>query len=235
MAKVIILSGAGISAESGISTFRDSGGLWENHKIEDVCMLGCLEKNRVETLNFYDSRRVELKDKEPNHAHKVIANLKEKYKDKIAVITQNVDDMFEKAGCVDVLHLHGFLKEVKCESCENIVNISYEKQLGSFVVCPKCDNFLRPNIVFFGEMAPKYQDMFMEFNDCEVLVIIGTSGAVINTDMFLNPDIKISILNNIEPSDYLMEELYTKVLHKEATKAIDEIAFDIEEFLTNGK
>ncbi|MGE0052426.1 MAG: Sir2 family NAD-dependent protein deacetylase, partial [Arcobacter sp.] len=73
MAKIIILSGAGISAESGISTFRDSGGLWENHKIEDVCMLGCLEKNRVETLNFYDSRRVELKDKEPNHAHKVIA------------------------------------------------------------------------------------------------------------------------------------------------------------------
>lgn len=235
MAKVIILSGAGISAESGISTFRDSGGLWENHKIEDVCMLGCLEKNRVATLNFYDSRRVELKDKEPNHAHKVIANLKEKYKDKIAVITQNVDDMFEKAGCVDVLHLHGFLKEVKCESCENIVDISYEKQLGSFEVCPKCDNFLRPNIVFFGEMAPKYQDMFMEFNDCEVLVVIGTSGAVINTDMFLNPDIKLSILNNIEPSDYLMEELYTKVLHKEATKAIDEIAFDIEEFLRNGK
>lgn len=235
MAKVIILSGAGISAESGILTFRDSGGLWENHKIEDVCMLGCLEKNRVETLNFYDSRRVELKDKEPNHAHKVIANLKEKYKDKIAVITQNVDDMFEKAGCVDVLHLHGFLKEVKCESCEKIVDISYEKQLNNFEVCPKCDNFLRPNIVFFGEMAPKYQDMFMEFNDCEVLVIIGTSGAVINTDMFLNPDIKLSILNNIEPSDYLMEELYTKVLHKEATKAIDEIAFDIEEFLTNGK
>ncbi len=235
MAKVIILSGAGISAESGISTFRDSGGLWENHKIEDVCTAGCLEKNRVETLNFYDSRRVELKDKKPNHAHKVIANLKEKYKDKIAVITQNVDDMFEKAGCVDVLHLHGFLKEVKCESCENIVNISYEKQLGSFEFCPKCDNFLRPNIVFFGEMAPKYQDMFMEFNDCEVLVVIGTSGAVINTDMFLNPDIKLSILNNIEPSDYLMEELYTKVLHKEATKAIDEIVFDIEEFLTNGK
>lgn len=235
MAKVIILSGAGISAESGISTFRDSGGLWENHKIEDVCMLGCLEKNRVKTLNFYDSRRVELKDKEPNHAHKVIANLKEKYKDKIAVITQNVDDMFEKAGCVDVLHLHGFLKEVKCESCEKIVDISYEKQLNNFEVCPKCDNFLRPNIVFFGEMAPKYQDMFMEFNDCEVLVVIGTSGAVINTDMFLNPDIKLSILNNIEPSDYLMEELYTKVLHKEATKAIDEIVFDIEEFLTNGK
>ena len=235
MAKVIILSGAGISAESGISTFRDSCGLWENHKIEDVCTAGCLEKNRVVTLNFYDSRRVELKDKEPNHAHKVIANLKEKYKDKISVITQNVDDMFEKAGCVDVLHLHGFLKEVKCESCENIVDISYEKQLDSFEVCPKCDNFLRPNIVFFGEMAPKYQDMFMEFNDCEVLVVIGTSGAVINTDMFLNPDIKLSILNNIEPSGYLMEELYTKVLHKEATKAIDEIAFDIEEFLRNGK
>lgn len=235
MAKVIIISGAGISAESGISTFRDSYGLWEKHKIEDVCTIGCLEKNRKATLDFYDLRRTELKNKEPNHAHKVISKLKEKYKNKIAVITQNVDDMFERAGCKEVIHLHGFLRELRCESCENIIDITYEKQYLNYEFCPNCNNLLRPNIVFFGEMVPKYQEMFMEFNDCEFLVVIGTSGAVINTDMFLNPDIKISILNNIEPSDYLIEELYTKVLHKKATIAIDEIAFDIENYLENLK
>ena len=234
MAKVIILSGAGISAESGISTFRDGGGLWEKHKIEDVCYAGCLEKNRKLTIDFYNSRREELKDKKPNHAHKVIAKLKDKYKEQIAVITQNVDDMFEKAGCYEVLHLHGFLRELRCEKCENIVDIAYEKQDMTNKNCPKCQNHLRPNIVFFGEMAPKYQDMYKEFDDCEFFVVIGTSGAVINTDMFLNPDIKVSILNNLEPSGYLMEEVYTKVLHKKATEAIDEIAFDIEDFLNEG-
>lgn len=231
MAKVIILSGAGISAESGISTFRDSGGLWENHRLEDVCTAGCLEKNRKITVDFYDSRRVELKDKEPNYAHKVITDLKNRYKDKIAIITQNVDDMFEKAGCNDVLHLHGFLREVRCQNCEEIFDIAYEKQDLAFTSCPKCQGKLRPNIVFFGEMAPKYQQMYKEFDDCEFFVVIGTSGAVINTDMFLNPDIKVSILNNLEPSGYLMEEVYTKVLHKKATEAIDEIANDIEEYL----
>lgn len=231
MAKVIILSGAGISAESGISTFRDSGGLWENHRLEDVCTAGCLEKNRELTVDFYDSRRVELKDKEPNYAHKVITDLKNRYKDKIAVITQNVDDMFEKAGCRDVLHLHGFLRELRCQSCKEIFDIAYEKQDLAYISCPKCQGKLRPNIVFFGEMALKYQQMYKEFDDCEFFVVIGTSGAVINTDMFLNPDIKVSILNNLEPSGYLMEEVYTKVLHKKATEAIDEIANDIEEFL----
>lgn len=231
MAKVIILSGAGISAESGISTFRDSGGLWENHRLEDVCTAGCLEKNREITVDFYDSRRVELKDKEPNYAHKVITDLKNRYKDKIAIITQNVDDMFEKAGCSDVLHLHGFLRELRCQNCDEIFDIAYEKQDLALTSCLKCQGKLRPNIVFFGEMAPKYQQMYKEFDDCEFFVVIGTSGAVINTDMFLNPDIKVSILNNLEPSGYLMEEVYTKVLHKKATEAIDEIANDIEEFL----
>ena len=234
MAKVIILSGAGISAESGISTFRDGGGLWEKHKIEDVCSVGCLEKNRKLTIDFYNTRREELKNKEPNHAHKVIVKLKNKYKNKIAVITQNIDDMFEKAGCEEVLHLHGFLRELKCEKCGNIVDIAYEKQDEINENCPKCQNKLRPNIVFFGEMAPRYQDMYKEFDDCEFFVVIGTSGVVINTDMFLNPEIKVSILNNLEPSDYLMEEVYTKVLHKKATEAIDEIALDIENYLNRG-
>ena len=226
MAKVIILSGAGISAESGISTFRDEDGLWENHDIADICSSGCLDINRENTIKFYDMLRVNLKDKEPNHAHKVVAQLENKYPNDIAIITQNVDDMFEKAGCNDVLHLHGFLQELRCVKCKKILNIKYEEQFGKYENCPKCNKLLRPN-----ENAPNYQDMYKKFDDCEVFVVIGTSGAVIHTDMFLNPQIKLSILNNLQESQFINDSVYSKVLYKKATLAIDEIASDIEKYL----
>ena len=98
MAKVIIFSGAGISAESGISTFRDSGGLWDNYKIEEICSAGCLGWNYDETINFYDKRRLDIKNKEPNKAHKEITKLADQYPNELKIITQNVDDMFERAG-----------------------------------------------------------------------------------------------------------------------------------------
>lgn len=233
MAKIVILSGAGVSAESGISTFRDSGGLWENYKIEDVCSAGCLDTNRDGTLNFYDARRVDIKDKNPNYAHFEIAKLKAKYPNEIAVITQNVDDMFERAGCADVVHLHGFLRSVRCVSkrCNFKTDIGYET-LDKNRVCPKCQSSLRPDIVFFGEAAPMYAKLYKSFEECEFFVVIGTSGYVINTDMFLNSQMKHTILNNLESSDAINEELYTKVLYKKATQAIDEIVQDIEKFLS---
>ena len=231
MAKVIIFSGAGVSAESGISTFRDSGGLWENYKIEEICYAGCLDWNYDETIAFYDKRREEIAKKKPNKAHIAISKLKEKYPKEIAVITQNVDDMFERAGCKEVLHLHGFLPEVRCESCGFIDNIGYRKLKDAYENCPKCSHKLRPNIVFFAEQAPKYQDLYNELQDCEMLVVIGTSGNVINTDAFLQKNIKYSILNNLERSSAINDTLYSKVLYKKATLAIDEIVNDVEEFL----
>ena len=141
--------------------------------------------------------------------------------------------MFEKAGCNDVLHLHGFLQELKCEKCNTISNIEYEEQFDKHENCQNCNNLLRPNIVFFGENAPKYEDMYKEFDDCEVFVVIGTSGAVIYTDMFLNPQIKLSILNNLQESPFINDSVYSKVLYKKATLAIDEIASDIENFILN--
>ena len=231
MAKVIIFSGAGVSAQSGISTFRESGGLWEQYDIKDICTAGCLNWNRTETVAFYDKRREDIRDKEPNYAHKQIQLLKEQFPQEIAIITQNVDDMFEKAGCKDVLHLHGFLREIVCESCGFLEDIGYEKMDGVYEACPKCASKLRPNIVFFGEAAPRYADLYEELEDCEMLVVIGTSGNVINTDMFLSKKIKKSILNNLEASAALDARRYTKVLYKEATEAIDEIAQDVKAFL----
>jgi NAD-dependent deacetylase len=239
MAKVVIFSGAGISAESGISTFRDTGGLWEEYKIDEVCSAGCLDYNRDKTIEFYDKRRMDIKDKFPNKAHKIIKELQDSYPNDIKIITQNVDDLFEKAGCKDVLHLHGFLTEIKCQVCNYIEDIGYKNLDDVWENCPMCHNNLRPNIVFFGEQAPKYEDMYLDMADCEMLVIIGTSGNVINTDMFLtskwsNRKIKYSILNNLEKSNMINDSLYNKVLYKKVTIAIDEIKQDIIKFL-NGK
>ena len=234
MAKIIIFSGAGISAESGISTFRDSGGLWEEYKIEEVCQVGCLAKNREKTIEFYDKRRCKLKDVKPNKAHIEITKIKEKYNDEIAVITQNIDDLFEKAGCKDVIHLHGFLREIRCNKCNFIEDIGYKslKEVYPNEKCPKCGKNLRPNVVFFGESAPEYKKLYKEFNNCEMLVVIGTSGNVINPDMFLEKgDVKYSILNNLESSEAINDKLYSKILYKPVTEAIDEIIKDIEKFL----
>ncbi len=236
MAKVVVLSGAGISAESGISTFRDSGGLWEEYDVTKVCKAGCLLDNRAQTIEFYDKRREELKTKEPNKAHKVLAELKNRYKNDIAIITQNVDNLFEKAGLEheDVIHLHGFLTKVECENCSLVYDIGYEKIENSFNgKCPTCKSKkIRPHIVMFGEDAPMYAKLNEEIRDCELLIVIGTSGNVISTDN-LAVHVGNSILNNLEQSDTIFDELYTKVLYQEATTAINEIASDIKTLLKN--
>lgn len=235
MSKVVILSGAGLSAESGISTFRDSGGLWEEYDVNVVCNYDSLEKNEDLTIEFYDKRRAELESKEANYAHKVICELKKEYPNEIAVITQNVDNLFEKAGmdAQDIIHLHGFMPEVKCQSCLNVYDIGY-KGLRSYKegFCPECSSKLRPNIVFFGESAPMYEKLSNEISDCQLFIVIGTSGEVIGVNDIAQ-FAKYSILNNLESSRAIEDDLFDKVLYMKATEAIDEIARDINTFLLN--
>ena len=233
MAKVVILSGAGLSAESGISTFRDSGGLWEEYDVSVVCNYDSLDKNEDLTIEFYDKRRAELESKEPNHAHKVIVSLKKEYGSDIAVITQNVDNLFEKAGMPpeDVLHLHGYMPEVRCRECDSVFDIGF-KGLKTFHdgICPSCSGKLRPNIVFFGESAPMYENLNKELSDCQLFIVVGTSGEVIAVNSIAQY-CEHSILNNLEPSRAIEENLFSKVLYMKATEAIDEIAGEIDEFL----
>ncbi|MCF6340209.1 MAG: NAD-dependent deacetylase [Sulfurimonas sp.] len=234
MSKIIIFSGAGISAESGISTFRDSGGLWEEYDVSVVCNHDSLEKNESLTIEFYDKRRLDLEDKESNYAHDIIADLKNKYPNDIAVITQNVDNLFQKAGLKqeDVIHLHGFMNEVRCQECSDIVNIGYRSLYDSNNgFCKPCGAKLRPNIVFFGEAAPMYEVLNKEVQDCEFFIVIGTSGNVVGVNMIAQ-FVEKSILNNYEQSDAIDDVLFDKVLYKKATDAIEEIAQDIEEFLS---
>lgn len=235
MAKVLILSGAGISAESGISTFRDSGGLWDEYDVSVVCNYDSMQKHEDVTIEFYDKRRSELKSKEPNNAHKRVAELKNMYKKEIAVITQNVDNLFEKAGLKseDVIHLHGFLTQLRCQDsyCGKVFDIGYKSQKEfNGGRCPACSSKLRPNIVFFGEQAPMYEELNTQIQDCELFVVIGTSGNVIgvNTMAQFAPR---SILNNYEPSSAINDAYFSKVFYKKATEAVDEIAEEIEAFL----
>lgn len=229
MARVVIFSGAGISAESGLSTFRDTGGLWEKYRIEEICTAGCLSWNRENTLTFYDARREQLNSVKPNAAHYTIAKLQEKYPNDIALITQNVDDLFERAGCKDILHLHGFLPRLRCEKCSATELIGYAKQERVFT-CKRCNGSLRPDIVFFGEPTPMYEHLYEAMEDCEFLAIIGSSGNVIAMDHFAL-HVKVSILNNLEKSDAINERVYSKVLHQKATEAVDEIVADVKVFL----
>ncbi len=232
--KVIIFSGAGLSASSGISTFRDADGLWENHDIKEICSVGCLDWNYDATVNFYNQRRLDIANKSPNHAHDMIARIKKENPHRVEVITQNVDDLLERASCNDVMHLHGFLKELRCMSCANIINVEYQLQDESNSTCEKCSGKMRPNIVFFGEAAPMYEKMYRLLDeDCGLLVVIGTSGYVIDVN-HLSQFADVSILNNLEKSDAIWDESFTKVYYEDANTAYEKIEEDIKQFIEEG-
>lgn len=180
MKKVVILSGAGISAESGISTFRKSGGLWEQYDVMDVASATGWKKNPALVLDFYNQRRTQLANVEPNQAHFDIAALENNYD--VVVITQNVDNLHEKAGSSKVIHLHGELTKVRPEDNyteEDGYDESKVKDVGfSSVGVGDVDERgvqYRPHIVFFGEAVPKLKDALRELVEADFMIIVGTS------------------------------------------------------------
>jgi NAD-dependent deacetylase len=171
MKKLTILSGAGISAESGIKTFRDGDGLWENHNVTDVASPEGWKKDRSLVLEFYNQRRRQLHEVQPNDAHKLIADL-EKYFN-VQIITQNIDDLHERAGSTNILHIHGEL--FKSCSCNN-KSLIYEQKTDINVGDKAEDGAqLRPFIVWFGEDVPLYQTAREIVKDSDILLVIGTS------------------------------------------------------------
>lgn len=226
--KVYILSGAGISAESGIKTFRDNDGLWENYSVEEVCSVQGWEADRQKVSDFYDARRADLEDKEPNAAHYALAQLKKKYPNNIVMLTQNVDNLLEKAGCEEVIHLHGTLTDLRCESCDTEFKVGYASQEGK--QCPKChsDN-VRHNVVMFGEAAPKYAFLSVLTTAADMLVVLGTSGQVINTAS-LAQHVPNSIISNLD-ADPSIDSYFKTVIHEPATKGVPKVCVMIEEYL----
>jgi len=228
--RVVIFTGAGSSAKSGIPTFRDKGGVWARYDIDKVCKKGCLAKNREETLSFYDMLRKDLKDKKPNIAHNKLVEIKKMYPDNIKIFTQNVDDLFEKAGCEDIVHLHGFLRNIRCRKCDYSEDIGYSSQDRN-KRCPNCGSTLRPDVVFFGEKAPKYRVLETALLFCDALVVIGTSGQVLNPLKFCGKKLTLSILCNKKPSTFLPEHNFTHVFYGDITDKIDTIYYIIESFI----
>lgn len=169
--RLAVLSGAGISAESGVPTFRDSAGLWENHRIEDVASPEGFERNPELVLNFYNARRRQLRDVRPNEAHLILAELQDDFD--VQIITQNVDDLHERAGSKNVLHLHGELKKVRpIDSEDDIRTWEGDLNLGD---TDERGIQLRPHIVWFGEVVSELQTAAEIVAQADIFVIIGTS------------------------------------------------------------
>lgn len=172
MKKVVVLTGAGISKESGINTFRDSGGMWEQYKIEEVATYDAWLNNPKLVLEFYNQRRLQLAEVKPNPGHLAMAELEKQYD--VQIITQNVDDLHERAGSAKILHLHGELKKVRSTVDESLVyDIGYKTiQWGD-----KCEkgSQLRPHIVWFGEDVPLIVDAAEMASQADIFIVIGTS------------------------------------------------------------
>jgi NAD-dependent deacetylase len=193
MKTAVIFSGAGLSAESGIPTFRDSNGLWENHKVEDVAHPSGWAANKELVLTFYQQRYNAVKEAQPNTAHYAIAKLQEKYD--VINLTQNVDDLLERAGCKDVRHFHGSMRWRKCEwhrtACmldgDSRYNCGYKEEQSEPVklgdLCPMCGGQMRPDVVWFDEpVAFEYESMRdlvkeVKYND-GIFICVGTSAQV---------------------------------------------------------
>ncbi len=175
--RIVILTGAGISAESGIDTFRSAGGLWEQHRIEDVATPEGFARDPDLVLGFYDMRRAALEKVEPNPAHAALARLEQEFAGELLLVTQNVDDLHERGGSAKVLHMHGELKSALCTSCD-----MRSPWLGTMLdrpPCPVCQaRTLRPDVVWFGEMPYRMDRIYAALERCDLLVSIGTSGAV---------------------------------------------------------
>jgi NAD-dependent deacetylase len=171
MKKIVVLTGAGVSAESGIKTFRDSDGLWENHHVEDVASPDGWRRDPALVLNFYNQRRAQVLQAQPNAGHLALADLEKDFD--VEIITQNVDDLHERAGSTKVLHLHGELRKVRSTRYEKLV-YPWDKDLNLGDLCER-GHQLRPHIVWFGEAVPMLEKAAEIAEKADIFMIVGTS------------------------------------------------------------
>ena len=175
---IVVLTGAGVSAESGLATFRGPDGLWEGHRVEDVATPEAFRRDPALVHQFYDARRARLASVEPNAAHRALARLDAEWAGELLLVTQNVDDLHERAGSKRLLHMHGELTSGWCLACDR--RFRCDGPLGEKAGCPACGEpgRVRPDIVWFGEMPYEMERIDAALQACDLFVSIGTSGAV---------------------------------------------------------
>jgi len=222
---IVILTGAGISAESGLDTFRGQGGLWEGHRIEDVATPEAFEKNPKLVQKFYNERRKKLinSDVFPNAAHLALAQLEKAWKGNVLTVTQNIDNLHELAGSKNVLHMHGSLLEVRCSETGTVF-FPWRESIAADTACSCCGktNTLRPNIVWFGEMPFELPRIFDALEKCAYFLSIGTSGQVYPAAGFVE-HVRMhskgkSVELNLEPS--MLSHLFTETRYGHATEIV---------------
>ncbi|MFT8245413.1 NAD-dependent deacylase [Roseomonas sp. BN140053] len=175
---IVILTGAGISQESGLATFRDPDGLWQRHRPEELATPEAFARDPALVHGFYNARRAQLRGVSPNAAHLALAELDARWPGELLLVTQNVDDLHDRAGSKRLLHMHGALREARCTRCAAV--LPWEEDLSTATPCPRCGTAggLRPNIVWFGEMPVGMDRIGRALDRCDLFVSIGTSGLV---------------------------------------------------------
>lgn len=224
--RLVVLSGAGVSAESGISTFRDSNGLWDNYNVDDVANIRGWHRNPGLVLEFYNIRRAELAGVKPNSAHRAIADLEKDYD--VTVITQNIDNLHERAGSTRIIHLHGELTKVRPENCyndmdgfseETVFDIGYDKiNLGD--LAPNGAQ-LRPHIVWFEEPVPKIEAAINAVEKADIMLIIGTSLQVYPAAGLYRYTKNETPIYLIDPKDVTLYDNRIKHIKEVATKGME--------------
>lgn len=216
--KLVVLTGAGISAESGIKTFRDSGGLWENHRVEDVASPEGWYNDQQLVLNFYNERRKQLLECEPNRAHFALAELENKYD--VTIITQNVDDLHERGGSTNVIHLHGELLKARSSVDESLI-YNWKTDISESDKCEKGSQ-LRPHIVWFGEAVPMMETAVPIVQEADIFMVVGTSlvvypaAGLVNYTRFEIPKWLI------DPNDMPLPRVtHLKFINEKATVGVD--------------
>jgi len=207
MKKIVVLTGAGISAESGINTFRDSDGLWEGHDVMEVASPMGWQKNKEKVLDFYNKRRAQLLEVFPNEAHKALVSLEKKYE--VCIITQNVDDLHERAGSSQVLHLHGELLKARSTKNSNLI-YDWKKAINLGDVCEE-NSQLRPHIVWFGEHVPLFDKALEITSEADILIIVGTSMQVYPAAHLINCAKSTVIIYFIDPKPVIQQNLYSNL------------------------
>jgi len=230
---LVVFTGAGLSAESGLPTFRGGDGLWEGHLIDQVCNQLTWKRNAEAVHRFYNDRRAAAAKADPNRAHRLLASWQDRYR--CTLITQNIDDLLERAGARDVMHVHGRLSAMRCEACGTSWEIGAAPWSPETGRCPKCASRrgVRPDVIFFHERAPRYLDMwrvFKKLRSVDLLVVIGTDGAVIPIGQIADEAPCRTVLNVLSPvpedrwqPGMILPDHFTRSLLRPAAEAADEL------------
>jgi NAD-dependent deacetylase len=220
--RLFVLTGAGISAESGLATFRGSGGLWNGHRVEEVATPEAWEADPELVWRFYSMRRRDARAAEPNAAHKALAEIEQHLSDRFYLCTQNVDDLHERAGSKRVHHMHGTLFQSRCVRCEEpFSDQSFYETATTLPTCKTCGSPVRPHIVWFGEIPLNLDGIYRELDRATILLVVGTSGSVYPAAGFVHIANQRGIKTiYVGPEEPLNTEAFDEIVLGPATQAL---------------